>query len=611
MPRTPFAILAALLSGLLLYSSAGTAGYAEEAGAGSSRIDSFQSITAVQAAKAMSPGWNLGNTLDAHPEEGSWGNPPAEEYIFDDIRDAGFRSVRIPITWDSKIGPAPEYIIDPARLDRVEQVVDWALERGLYTIIDVHHDNGNWVTKMAVDPVTGLYADDYNRNMDKLEKVWAQIAARFKDKSEKLLFEVLNEPNSGEWEVKEEAPADPDNPAARHHLTPEELNAMNLRMLKAIRTSGGSNASRIVVIGAEGDNSEKAVAHLEVPSDPYLMVTFHYYTPYPFISNSWGDTSWGTPEDKAELNRYFKPVYDTFVREGIPVLLGEFGTFVDPEPYAKSYFFNAIVRTAYKYGFVPIYWDNGHDNYDRKARVWRDETAKNVMVRAGYGEINSFIGMRDAYFEQGEEPGDLALPLELGGNELTGIYHGYYRLIEGEDYTLNEAQTELTLYGGFIAKLLPAGGKAGARETLRFRFSEGADQPLNLIRCAQPLLGESAITIPAGAVKENLSIPLNYNGTQLATARMVDAATGRPVKDEWAQGYINRGDFLMDGEHVILGRDILNQLAAGSETKVILSFGPRGLPPSSPCLRRPSSRSRAISTQSKCCREVRRKWTGR
>ncbi|MGF7032148.1 endoglucanase [Paenibacillus mucilaginosus] len=576
MLRKPFVPLAALMSALLLLTSAGAAGYAEEAAPGTSQVNAFRAVTAVQAAKAMSPGWNLGNTLDAYPDEGSWNNPPAEETIFEDIRAAGFRSVRIPVTWDSKIGSAPDYIIDPARLDRVEEVVDWALERGLYTVLNVHHDNGNWVTKMAVDPVTGLYVDDYNRNMDKLEKVWKQIAGRFKDKSEKLLFEVLNEPNNGEWEPKIEAPTDPDYPEARHHLTPEELNAMNHRMLKAIRTSGGSNASRIVVIGAEMDNSEKAVAHLEVPDDPYLMATFHYYTPYPFISNSWGHTAWGTPEDKAELTRYFKPVYDTFVRKGIPVLLGEFGTFVDPEAYAKSYYFNAVVRASYKYGFVPMYWDNGLDNYDRKARVWRDEAAKDVIVRAALGEINSFIGMRDAYFPQGKEPGDLVLPLELGGNELTGIYHGYYRLVEGRDYVMNEERTEMTLYGGFIAKLLPAQGEAGAKETLRFRFSEGADQPLNLIRFAQPVLQDTKLTIPAGALKENLKIPVQYNGTKLATARMVDAATGRPVKDEWAQGYVNRGDFVMDAEHVILSKEILNGRPPGSETKIILEFWPKG-----------------------------------
>ena len=104
--------------------------------------------------EAMQPGWNLGNTLDATPSETSWGNPLATQELIQQIAAQGFKSIRLPVTWDTgnRVGPAPDYTIDPAWLDRVQQVVDWSLDAGLHVMLNLHHDSG-WVRAMPADQI--------------------------------------------------------------------------------------------------------------------------------------------------------------------------------------------------------------------------------------------------------------------------------------------------------------------------------------------------------------------------------------------------------------------------------------------------------------------------
>ena len=164
----------------------------------------FQYISPIAIVNDMNPGWNLGNTLDAIPTEGAWNNPPVETYVFDDAQKAGFKSVRLPVTWAEHIGPAPDYKVDPKWFDRVEQVVDWAIERDMYIMVNAHHDSWNWLTKWATNPETHeRYVEDPVNTIIKFEKLWEQIAERFKNKNEKLIFEVINEPDGSPARVNE------------------------------------------------------------------------------------------------------------------------------------------------------------------------------------------------------------------------------------------------------------------------------------------------------------------------------------------------------------------------------------------------------------------------
>ena len=143
--------------------------------------------------KEMGIGWNLGNTLDAYttnlsyyssPQEAEtcWGNPVTTKAMIDKIKQAGFKTIRIPVTWGPHMGPAPEYKVADSWMNRVKEVVDYAISDGLYVILNVHHDS-DWCTP--------TYNAEKNATV-KLNKLWTQIANKFKNYDDHLIFETLN-----------------------------------------------------------------------------------------------------------------------------------------------------------------------------------------------------------------------------------------------------------------------------------------------------------------------------------------------------------------------------------------------------------------------------------
>lgn len=153
--------------------------------------------SAKEVASEMGIGWNLGNTFDSHGDwiveetEGSvkdfetaWKNPVTTKAMIDKVKEAGFKTVRIPITWKQHMGKAPNYTVDEAWMDRINEVVDYVIDDGLYAIIDVHHDE-EWCIPTAVAK---------EKSKEQLEALWTQIATRFKEYDSHLIFETLNEP---------------------------------------------------------------------------------------------------------------------------------------------------------------------------------------------------------------------------------------------------------------------------------------------------------------------------------------------------------------------------------------------------------------------------------
>ena len=167
---------------------------------------------AIQVALSMGIGWNLGNQLDAHIDgvsgETFWGNPEATQQTFNGLKKAGFRSVRIPVTWLGHIGPAPTYTIERGWMDRVAELVQMAHKAGLIVIINIHHDGYGAETDVVrrgyfwLD-LPGAVADEAKnqRIKQELTMVWLQIAQRFQNEGEYLVFETLNEIQDGGWEA--------------------------------------------------------------------------------------------------------------------------------------------------------------------------------------------------------------------------------------------------------------------------------------------------------------------------------------------------------------------------------------------------------------------------
>jgi len=304
------------------------------------------------AVREMGIGINLGNTLDA-PTEGAWA-PVVEEKVIIDFKEAGFKHVRIPVTWDKRTTTTAPYTIDAQEMDRVEEVVDWALDQDLYVILNVHHDD--WLKK------GGNTLTQSNKN--RFDSIWLQIVERFKNKSAKLLFEILNEPVD---------------------LTSANVDRLNERVLEIIRRV---NPTRLVVFSGNGFTPLNALLSAAIPDtdDDYLIGNFHAYDPWPFAGQCL--RGWGTESDKDELENIYKQAQAWSLENNIPLTINEFGAakfdFTAPnnicELEDRLQYLESHVEFATDYGISATFWDDAgsFSTYDRATGTWGPE--KDILV---------------------------------------------------------------------------------------------------------------------------------------------------------------------------------------------------------------------------------------
>ncbi len=306
-------------------------------------------ITAQQAVQEIKVGWNLGNSLDSHNNgngglsveqtETYWGNPTTTENTFINIKNAGFNAVRIPITWQEHI--LSDGKIDPAWFSRVKQVVDMAMKQDMYVIIDIHHDK--WMIPS--------YAE-YENVKAKMSNVWTQVGEAFKDYGDKLMFEALNEPRliglDNEWTG---------SPAAY-----EIVNKLNITFVSLIRSQGGNNVSRILLVQPYcGGTSEEILSGMTVPADNNIIVAVHAYTPYDFALNQYGTNYWSSDNtsDTAEINSLMDRLNNHFISKGTPVLIDEFGALAKGNDDKRIQWTKYYKAAAAKYGIKCFWWDDG------------------------------------------------------------------------------------------------------------------------------------------------------------------------------------------------------------------------------------------------------------
>jgi len=325
----------------------------------------MRDITPKQFVYDMKIGWNLGNTMDASPGETGWGNPKTTQEMIDALKAMGFKTVRIPVTWSSHLGPAPDYTIDKAWLDRVEEIANYALKDGMYAIVNTHHDG--WVRLTAAGQAQGT---------NEAAKVWSQIATRFKDYSDYLILETFNEPKGSQNQYGGGTPE-----------TRAILNSYHLASVKAIRATGGNNAKRFIMCATHAATpSDAAIKDLVIPNDdPRVIVSIHTY--YPGGLSFGRQNSWGTDADKAamrrELDREARDVAEKGSGAGV---IGEWGSVrrVDLESrvaHAEYYAQEALSR-----GLPTIWWDNGGGDFgilNRRSNPvsWTWPTIAQALVR--------------------------------------------------------------------------------------------------------------------------------------------------------------------------------------------------------------------------------------
>jgi len=366
---------------------------------------SVQSVTATALTQqavfdAFQMGWNLGNQMDAYnngiASETAWGNDKCTQQTMDCVKAAGFASVRIPVTWMGHIGEGGAYKIEDKWLERVAEIVNYAHNAGLKAIINIHHDS--WLDIKSAS--TNTLKNESIK--EEISCVWSQIALRFKDCGEWLVFEPFNEIQDGGWGWSTEFRA---NPQAQYKV----LNEWNQTFVDAVRATGGENATRwLATVGYAQSSGSVSIDGLEIPDDyttrNRLIVGFHDYDPYMYTLNNplveqWGHTADAdkrcSDKDEENVTATFDLFKATYIDENIPIYMGEMGCsfHADKDFKFQKYYIEYFCKAAADRGIPMFLWDNGakgtgaecHAYLNHGSGAYQSDNAKTLvglMVKA-------------------------------------------------------------------------------------------------------------------------------------------------------------------------------------------------------------------------------------
>lgn len=353
---------------------------------GYERPSSMLMMSSQQLVTNIRIGWNLGHSLeccfsnvagdtipDVAPkdwqtiDETFWGNPAVSEKLFWSLTDSGINAVRLPITWREHIDEAGN--IEDEWLNRVQQVVDYAYNCGMYVILTVYHDGANdndaWIRNAI---------RDYSGTLSRYTNLWSQIAERFRGYNERLLFESMNEVEFL---------------GAGEDRAYEILNNFNQRFVSTVRSNGGNNIYRHLVIAGYGaDITDTCDERFRMPSDPgdRTILSVHYYTPKTFclasIQNYWGNNS-----EQNWMKSQIESLRTNFVDNGIPVLITEFGA--KGSDAASRVFFSEMLTKLCRDNYISTFlWDDGSE-FDRTSFTWRTPALIKALKRATSG--NTYV----------------------------------------------------------------------------------------------------------------------------------------------------------------------------------------------------------------------------
>jgi endoglucanase len=308
-----------------------------------------EGLSAMDIVKNMRIGWNIGNTLDSTRDnitrvdapykfETAWGNPKVTQELIDTILDNGFNVIRIPVSWKNHIAPAPDYTITDTWMERVKEVVDYAYNKGAYVIVNTHHEDWNYP-----------YYDNLEPASEEMRAVWSQIAETFKDYDEHLIFEGQNEPRkvgtNVEWTGGDQEGWD-------------VVNELNQVFVDTVRSSGGQNSSRLLMICGYGANSTVGIKHIDIPeNDNRIIISVHAYEPYDFALNTEGRSEWNN--DTLAIDTLMSNLKSLYIDKGIPVIIGEFGAMNKDNEDERVEWATYYVTKAKEIGVPCIWWDNG------------------------------------------------------------------------------------------------------------------------------------------------------------------------------------------------------------------------------------------------------------
>ncbi|MFI5137026.1 MAG: glycoside hydrolase family 5 protein [Sphingobacteriales bacterium] len=343
---------------------------------------------AVQLAAKIKLGLNIGNTFEAPGGETGWGSPVITEDYIKFVKQQGFNAIRLPCAWNlTHLVDEGKARIDPDWLSRVKQVVGYCVKNDMYVLLNIHWDGG-WLENNC----TPVKKDAVNA---KQKALWEQIATAMRDFDEHLMFAGANEPN------------------AENANQMDVLNSYHQTFVNAVRSTGGRNSYRVLVVQGPSTDVEKTYSLMNsLPVDELngrMMVEVHYYSPFQFCLMS-GDADWGKmfyywgaghhsgiePDRNAargeenDVNDAFEKMKTKFVDKGVPVIMGEYGAYrrnnsahvpLDLATHndAVDCWLTYVTKQAKANGMLPFFWDTGGalDRQDYTVKDQRTTVALN------------------------------------------------------------------------------------------------------------------------------------------------------------------------------------------------------------------------------------------
>lgn len=346
---------------------------------------SVNELTASEVVKLMGNGINLGNTMEAYGHENYvksgvdpttfetlWGQPVTTKEMIDDMKAMGFDTLRIPVAWTNGINfESGDYTIDERLMNRVDEIVNYALDADMYVIVNDHWDGSWW----------GMFGSEdesvREKAMELYKSMWMQICEHFSDYSYKLIFESANEELGDRLNDKDITGTQGVLSTSECY---EKANEINSEFVKLVRSTGGKNTDRFLLIAGYNTDIEKTCDdRFVMPEDTAkekLLVSVHYYTPWDYCGTK-AVNQWGSPDDYKEQNTLFEKL-TKFTEKGYGVVIGEYavmGTTTKPD---TDKFYNNLLDNCDLYNYCPVLWDCS-DLYFRMGRRVRDEAIAQIF----------------------------------------------------------------------------------------------------------------------------------------------------------------------------------------------------------------------------------------
>ena len=344
----------------------------------------LRDMTTMQITRDMGVGINLGNTLEAFGDwitdrtvkgfETAWESPEIKKEMIEGIKKEGFGVMRLPVHWFNLI--SNDYTISSDLMSRAKQIVDWAIDAGLYVIVNIHHDEKDFFKNVPTKTT---------ETINNFKKIWTQISDTFKDYDDHLMFEALNEEACWNDVFNQWSGSDTGKKEVYDYTY-----KLNQAFVDVVRNSGGNNAERhLLIVGYCTDPTLTCDSMFKMPNDPAkrCAVSIHYYTPPTFTilteDADWGkaQSTWGNQNEVKELNNNFDMIKSTFIDKGIPVIIGEYGAATEnKEMDSVRNFLFSVCKAAYSRNITPVLWDTPLGFYDRNKGAMKDSVLRDMLM---------------------------------------------------------------------------------------------------------------------------------------------------------------------------------------------------------------------------------------